>query len=134
MPQLMSAAEIAALNLPGLPRSKVGVRTLAEREGWSFEEKKGVGGTRRVYAVPEKYLTDSAQQVTDAQVAGGITSAGKADVELLEVAIAAYEKFADAKGAPISPDRKAAVISLLYNYLAKGASAQEVQAFLKVVG
>jgi putative transposase len=42
----LSAADIAKLGLPGLPKSKRGVHFLAEREGWSWTERKGKGGGR----------------------------------------------------------------------------------------
>lgn len=45
-----SAAELAAMRLPGLPETKANMRAKAERDGWPFIEVKGVGGTRREYA------------------------------------------------------------------------------------
>lgn len=135
MNELMSAAEIAALKLPGLPTSKVGVRALAEREGWPSEEKKGVGGTRRVYSLPERYRAGTSYAVPQAaKVAGAITSTGRADPAMLSLAIQAFEEFAESKGVVFTPERKAAIIALLYDYLAKGAGAQDVESFLKVVG
>ncbi|MCW3478805.1 DNA-binding protein [Neisseriaceae bacterium JH1-16] len=47
-----SAAELAAMKLPGLPTTKVAFRDKADREQWAFVEKKGIGGTRREYALP----------------------------------------------------------------------------------
>lgn len=54
-----SAAELAAMKLPGLPASERNMRSCAEREGWSFIEKpaRGKNGTRRefpVTALPEE--------------------------------------------------------------------------------
>lgn len=56
MKKLLSASEIAALKLPDLPTTKVAIAARAERERWYSEETTGLGGTRRVYEVPAKYL------------------------------------------------------------------------------
>ena len=45
----LSAAEIAKLALPGLPRSKRGVLFLAERQGWRWTEQTARGGSRRLF-------------------------------------------------------------------------------------
>lgn len=66
--------------------------------------------------------------------AGAITSSGRADPQLLALAIQAFEEFAAARKLGIAPERKAAVISLLYDYLARGAEEKDVEAFLKIVG
>lgn len=58
-----SAAELAAMKLPGLPTTERGVRDMAAREGWSFRESKGRGGkrgTRREFAITA--LPDDARQ------------------------------------------------------------------------
>lgn len=47
-----SATELTAISIPGLPTSKVGLIAKAERECWTFVEKKGKGGTRREYVPP----------------------------------------------------------------------------------
>lgn len=43
------ASELAAMKLPNLPTTKVGIGNKAERENWAFIETKGNGGTRREY-------------------------------------------------------------------------------------
>lgn len=43
------AAELAAMNLPGLPRTKAGVTRLAGAAGWKRREATGRGGTRFQY-------------------------------------------------------------------------------------
>jgi hypothetical protein len=132
---LKTAAEIAALKLPGLPTSKVGVRALAEREGWSFEERKGVGGTRRVYSLPTRYLIGTSYAAPEvAKVAGAITPGGRADPALLGIAIQAFEEFCESKRIVFTAERKAAVIALLYDYLVKGADPHELESFFKAVG
>lgn len=137
-----SAAEIAAMKLPGLPATKARVIQRATAEGWSYEEMKGVGGTRRMYSVPEKYLPAGASTGADVPanddsavgVIGAITSAGRADPVKLALAIRAFEEFAASRSLVISSERKADVIALLYDYLAKGAGPQDVDAFLRIVG
>lgn len=57
-----TAAELAALRLPCLPGSAVGIRGKAERDNWSFVEEKGLGGTRRMYAPPKVVLEEIAEQ------------------------------------------------------------------------
>jgi hypothetical protein len=132
---LKTAAEIAALKLPGLPTSKVGVRALAEREGWTFEERKGVGGTRRVYSLPARYLANTSYAAPEvARIIGAIAPSGRADPALLSTAIQAFEEFCESKGVVFTAERKAAVIALLYDYLVKGAGPQEVESFFKAVG
>lgn len=56
MSNLLSASEIVALQLPGLPTTKVAIAAKAARENWYFEERTGLGGVRKVYALPEQYL------------------------------------------------------------------------------
>jgi transposase InsO family protein len=46
----LSAAQIASLELDGLPSTKRGVHIVAEREGWSWRSRTGAGGGRE-YAV-----------------------------------------------------------------------------------
>jgi putative transposase len=47
-----SLTELAAMQLPGLPATKVALSNKAQREGWPFVEVTGVGGTRREYTPP----------------------------------------------------------------------------------
>ncbi|NWK80329.1 LexA family transcriptional regulator [Aquitalea sp. LB_tupeE] len=56
MSNLLSASEIVALQLPGLPTTKVAIAAKAARESWYFEERTGLGGTRKVYALPGQYM------------------------------------------------------------------------------
>lgn len=54
-----SCAELAALNLPGLPASRQNMHALVKREAWSFIEEKGnggPGGVVRLYAPPARIL------------------------------------------------------------------------------
>jgi hypothetical protein len=174
------------MRLPGLPTTKANVIARAEKEGWFYEEAKGVGGTRRLYQVPEQYLptpavsdqqrkaelhemsgglyracdggwSDPAQarelsrpglegafegveelrepydKSTQAPAAHAIAAGRSADAALLAVAIRAFEEFAAPRQLEISPERKASIIAVLYDYLAKGARDSDVETFLKAV-
>jgi hypothetical protein len=72
----------------------------------------------------------------DAPVAirGHIASGMKADPELLALAVRALEEWAAENGVVIDPARKGAIISVLYDYLEKGAGSGEVANLLKLVG
>lgn len=52
MEKLLSASDIALLDLPGIPRSKAAILAMAKREGWYCEERKGLGGTKLVFELP----------------------------------------------------------------------------------
>jgi putative transposase len=62
-----SAAELASMQLPGIPTSKGKALAKAIREGWKYVETKGVGGTRREFVPPAAVLdaikTRAAQQL-----------------------------------------------------------------------
>lgn len=51
-----SAAELAGMSLPGLPRSKGKMLAKAEREAWKFVESTGKGGVRRHYLPPNEVI------------------------------------------------------------------------------
>ena len=57
MTRMLTAAEIAALKLPDLPATKRAIQLRAEKEGWRYETKLGLGGSRKVYAVPGRYFS-----------------------------------------------------------------------------
>jgi transposase InsO family protein len=61
----LSAADLALLNLPGLPTSKRKVNERAAREGWSFVERVGRGGGR-LYAIAD--LPEAARRAFQARV------------------------------------------------------------------
>lgn len=60
-----SVAELAALQLPGLPSTKVGIRNKAEREGWACREVKGIGGLRREYAPSTEIMASLKAQLAE---------------------------------------------------------------------
>lgn len=158
MPKFLSASEIAALRLPGLPTTKKAILTRAEKEAWHYETRVGLGGLRKVFSVPHAYLPDNqprgvevangaAQSASDAAerdgaappavassaVAGTIAAGGRADPKKLALAVRALEEWIEEDGVTIDPARKGAIISVLYNYLEKGADTGELADLLKIV-
>lgn len=137
--QLLSAADIAKLGLSGLPSTRDGVRLRAEREGWYSEEKTGLGGIRRVYAIPEQYLKGSAPKVgeskhsrrsqtellpsednaTPGAVVGTIVGGQIPDADLLALVIKTLDKWLEENGYsdPIPSDDKSTLIAVLYKYV-----------------
>ena len=94
-----------------------------------------MGGTRRVYSLPERYLANTSHSAPElVKIAGAITPAGRADPALLGIAIQAFEEFCESKGIVFTAERKAAIIALLYDYLTKGAGPQELESFFKAIG
>jgi len=138
--KLLSAAEIAKLGLPDLPTTKVAIAARAERENWHFEERKGLGGTRRVYELPRHYLEpetarEAGSRAPQGNVAGTIVAGtAKVDVELLQIAEEAFDEWRRARGLSVDAQRRSAIVALLYDYIAKGADRDEVANMLKVVG
>lgn len=134
----MSASEIAALKLPGMPTSKVAISAMAKREGWYSEERTGLGGVRRVYELPERFTSPTTE--VEAEVLGrlplvaAIAGGARADVELLALAVQAVEEWCQETGRTLSPGRKGSVIAVLYDYLAKGGGEGDVKTLLEAVG
>lgn len=142
---LRTAAEIARMGLPGLPTTKANVINRAEKEQWYFEEAKGPGGTRRLYEIPAKYLSaegtgnvgDNAirdQQTSGNKIVGSI-AAGARDVdwEKMDLAMRALDEWEQERGVRVVPERRAAVISVLYDYLVRG-EADELTRVFKAIG
>lgn len=143
----MTASTIAALELPGMPKTKVGVRTLAEREGWPYEEMTGVGGKRRVYVVPERlhpaieqHIADTVGEppqpaiARDTPVIGNVVAgSSKVDTVKLELAIRALTEWEVEKGVKVSHERRPAVIAILYDYLQNAPELAEGEKAMAVV-
>jgi hypothetical protein len=125
------------MRIPGLPSTKARIIDRATAESWAFVEAKGVGGTRRLYELPMRYVTEApvergAVHASDASTT--IVAGGKADMEKLALAIRALEEFAAEERITIDPERKSAIIAVLYDYLQKGAGSGDVANLLKLVG
>lgn len=71
--------------------------------------------------------------LAQATIAGAVAGGNVADPQLLAFAIRAFEEWATARQLVIAPERKAAIIALLYDYLVRGAGEKEVETFLQVV-
>lgn len=122
------------MRLPGLPTTKARVIDRAASEGWTFEEKKGVGGTRRVYVVPAKYLTsDAMADASQSTKVVGTIAGGRVDPKLLETVIRVMDEWAIEQDIAWKPDRKASIAVLLYDYIDKGASDEDVTRLLQAV-
>ena len=103
----------------------------AEKEGWYSEGRTGLGGMRRVYEIPAQYLQNSAPEsgsnvdtgLLDAQLEGmrkQMAEMGRTtqldDMELLEAVIRGVERWIARNDLPPDPDKKAALVTLLYSY------------------
>ncbi len=150
---LYSAAEIAAMNLPGLPTTKGKILARAEKEDWYCETRLGLGGVRKVFKIPATYL--NLYQVAEAtpgyidqgtvskkpeegrqsgQVVGAIAGGEQIDSQRLASAIRALDEFlAENKLVINDPARKAEIVTFLYKYLEKRASQNDVNDLLRLV-
>jgi Mu DNA-binding domain len=140
--KLHSASEIAQMKLPGLPHTKSSVITRATREGWHFEEAKGVGGTKRLYAIPTRYLAQNAQDTrgtsleapTVAKVVGAIAAgSSKVDPAMLEIAMRALTEWEAERDITVAPERRPAVIAILYDYLQDAEAGEGAEAMAVVL-
>lgn len=120
--QAMTASEILALQLPGLPRSKSKLLARAEREGWPFEERVVRGGAAKLFQLPSEYL-DGAMRVKApalprATVADEAMAHARSmeDGDLLQDLVVAVENFFKDNNLEIDAARKGAYISVLYRY------------------
>ncbi|GHD63734.1 hypothetical protein [Jeongeupia chitinilytica] len=124
---LYTAAEIAAMGLAGLPGTKKAILTRADREGWYVEERVGFGGTRKMFEIPAKYLSATAQgtseEVTTAApspaVAGAIGPGGQLDAELLDAAQQVADWFYAANPGRYKEEMKGDLVMILYRYALK---------------
>lgn len=135
-----TAAEIANMRIPDLPTTRAQVSERAKREGWAYEERNGIGGTRRAYEIPEKYLPSSTEGKKSApnstsrgKVVGTIASGVRANPERLALAVRALEEWAAENRITIDPERKGAIIAVLYNHLIGGADRTELDDLLSLM-
>ena len=56
MKKMYSAVDIAGMRIPNLPKTATNIRQRADKEGWAFTEETGLGGVRRLYEIPARYL------------------------------------------------------------------------------
>lgn len=125
------------MRLPGLPTTKSNVISRAEKEGWRYEEQKGIGGTRRAYELPARYLSkdgserhpeaDDANKIVGTIVAGS----AKVDTELLQLVVRTLKEWTRQRHIELPADKEAALIAVLYDYVSKGATEEELANLLK---
>lgn len=128
-----SAAEIANMRLKLLPKSKGGVISRATAEGWSFIEQKGVGGTRRMYEIPDYYFGKSTKPPISKTSNFKNQKTELFDLDILETAIAEVEIFLEENSLYISPVKKASLAVTIYDYVSKGASKKDINRMLKII-
>lgn len=112
---LFTAAEIARMRLPGLPTTKSSILSRAAREGWRYEEQYGIGGIRRVFEIPDRYLVAAL------------------DAGMLAEAAQVLEKWDLDERVGLSADEKGRLIALCYKMLADGAVSGDLSALLAAV-
>ncbi|WP_175992343.1 hypothetical protein [Burkholderia vietnamiensis] len=139
MKDWLTANEIAKLGLPGLPSTKVAIAARAEREKWPVKAATGLGGQRKVYKVPDRYIGSSdlstdaaakrpagaydpeagsgamlmaaAEYVAEARKKGEMT-----DADLIREVVLGVERWLERNHAHPDVEKKAALISLLFRY------------------
>lgn len=127
--KLFSAAEIAGMKLAGLPTSKGKVIERAASEGWYFEERKGIGGTRRVYEIPPRYLPqaqgeEAASEAVDKVIGTIIAGSSQVDLDTLQLVETVLDEVLQARGLRIKSERRGAVVAFLYDYAVKGGTKE----------
>lgn len=136
--RFLAASEIAALKLPGLPTTKVAIAAMAKREGWHSEQRTGLGGVRRVYELPARYRekADEGTSFAVPQVAklAGTIAAGSSRVNpgLLDIATRALYEWEAERDVQVDPERRSAIIAILYDYL-QGAEAGQGEDAMELV-
>lgn len=132
------------MRLPGLPGTKAKVIARATSEAWPFVEAKGVGGTKRLYDVPSRYLAPEETRGTSfapslvTKVVGTIAAgSSKVDPVMLEIAIRALSEWEKERGIQVDPERRPAIVAILYDYLQDaeaGAGAEAMAVVLRALG
>lgn len=141
-----SAAEIAAMRLPGLPTTKAKILARAEKEEWHYETKVGLGGVRRMFTIPPAYLPKqegmhpstepavlSANNADRIAAKAADTLGSQIDSERLARAIRILETYIGENNLTVTAQRKSEVTVVLYNYLNSNAGEAEVAQFLRLV-
>lgn len=141
----MSSADIAKLGLPDLPATKVAIAAKAIREQWPVKQSSGLGGQRRLFQIPDEYLpSDQRQDSGGKELAQSAVSraaqvrqeGGLGDDDLLRAVIVAVERWTKKNDAASdNPERKAALIALLFRYFQAEGKVDDakIQELLKAV-
>lgn len=151
--ELYTAAEIAAMKLSGLPKTKPSLLARAEKEEWYFEKKRGLGGMRKVFKIPALYLPEyvasnaeeslalrgpeqhrtisHARQVANQAIASFPEL--NIDAKLLAQAIAIVDARLEANKKRLSSERKSEIVVVVYNFLNGNRSKVALEELLKLV-
>lgn len=139
MKKLYTAAEIAKKRLSGLPTTKSSILARAAKEGWPYEEQYGIGGIRRVFDVPDRYL------LSDNRIRQGVISArqdlerylvdhaaslneSSASVDESKLATAAriMEEWLESEKLVLSHEKKGSLIATLYKIVACDVAPEDL--------
>lgn len=139
MKKLYTAAEIALKRLPGLPTTKSSILARAAKEGWRYEEQYGIGGIRKVFEIPDRYLFSeysrpdviSARQDMEEYLAddeGNTQSRPAAVLDESKLALAAriVEEWLEREKLMLLHERKGNLIAVLYKILSFRAVPEDL--------
>ncbi len=139
MKKLYTAAEIAQMRLSGLPTTKSSILARAAKESWSYEEQYGIGGVRKVFEIPDRYLlTDrrikpsvmSARQNLEKYLVGDAGAQDEHTVNLDESKLALsariMEEWIEEEKLVLSHKRKGNLIALLYKIVSRNADPEDL--------
>lgn len=144
---LFTAAEIARMCLPGLPTTKSSILSRAAKEGWRYEEQYGIGGVRKAFEIPDRYLVSAHGDVMERvvrqnperyrvkRIGAGKGSASPGTVSTSKLAAAAHvlEKWDTGEHIGLSPDGKGKMIAIFYKMLVDGVDMEDLSILLKEV-
>ncbi|MFZ6872836.1 Mu transposase C-terminal domain-containing protein [Undibacterium sp. Di27W] len=130
-----NAAELAAMQLPGLPSTTRGIQLFAERQNWKYAEVSGRGGLRREYSPPVEVVEAIREQATKNVVAHvPLTQPSIAHTEAQSLTADARKGVLDALNAIIQrtgyPLKRAA--KHLISMAQKGDASPQLVAMLKL--
>lgn len=149
--KLYSAAEIAAMKIPGLPTTKPSLLARAEKENWYYETRIGLGGVRKVFRIPALYQpgytppnhnakssAELRQEAINERASKVATEAAETlgdqvDSERLALAIRHVDSFLLERGIAVPPNRRSEIIVIIYHYLKGNSGESEVKNLLKLV-
>jgi len=138
-----SAAEIAAMKLPGLPTTKAKVLARAEREEWLFETKIGLGGVRKMFVIPPAYmpgyqplpqLPETPRSGTaDAIVKSAMEDGVQLNKDRLEHVISFLDNYLEENKIRVDAKKKAELIVAMYNLMKTTENEEDIKKILRLV-
>lgn len=134
------------MRLPGLPTTKASILSRASKEGWRYEEQYGIGGIRKLFEIPEAYLSKekvsglgllSACEDIERYFAAHSANEGErnmvVDETRLTIAARVMEEWLAKRPILIDPKRKAAIIAILYKIIVSGGEAPDLVRLLNAI-